>query len=106
MANPDRKSVQGPPLRLLIFSASLRTESLNTKLARLAARSAEKHGAKVDFASMREFDVPSYDGDVEAKSGIPAGARELKKRIESNDAFIIASPEYNGSMCGLLKNAI
>src|SRR5215475_6942055 len=94
------------PLRVLIFSASLRAESFNTKLAHLAARSAEKYGATVDLASMRDFDGPSYDGDVEATSGIPAGTKELNRRLRANDAFVIASPEYNGSMPGLLKNAI
>jgi len=95
-----------PSLRVLIFSASLRAESFNTKLARLAARSAEKYGATVYLASMRDFDGPSYDGDVEAASGIPAGAKELNRRLRANDAFVIASPEYNGSMPGMLKNAI
>lgn len=95
-----------PPLRVLIFSASLRTDSLNTKLAHLAARVATAQGATVDLASMQDFDVPSYDGDVEASAGIPAGAQELKRRLTESDAFLIASPEYNGSMPGLLKNAI
>lgn len=97
---------QPSSLRVLIFSASLRRESLNTQLVRLAARVAEQHGATVDLASMRDFDCPSYDGDVETGTGIPAGAQELKRRLELNDAFIIASPEYNFSMPGLLKNAI
>lgn len=95
-----------PTVRVLIFSASLRADSLNTRLARLAARVAEDHGATVDLASMRDFDVPSYDGDVEAGQGIPAGAQELQRRLTANDAFIVASPEYNASMPGLLKNAI
>jgi NAD(P)H-dependent FMN reductase len=95
-----------PTVRVLVFSASLRADSLNTRLARLAARVAEEHGATVDLASMRDFDVPSYDGDVEAGQGIPAGAQELQRRLNANDAFIIASPEYNASMPGLLKNAI
>ena len=94
------------PLRVLLFSASLRAESLNTRLVRLAARVLEKQGATVDLASMREFDVPSYDGDAETASGIPLGAQELHRRLLANDAFIIASPEYNASMPGLLKNAI
>ena len=91
---------------MLLFSASLRAESLNTRLVRLAARVLEKQGATVDLASMREFDVPSYDGDAETATGIPLGAQELHRRLLANDAFIIASPEYNASMPGLLKNAI
>jgi chromate reductase len=93
-------------LKVLVFAASNRRDSLNGKLATLAARSAEKHGAAVDLASMHEFDVPLYDGDLEASHQIPPGAHELKKRLEANDAFIVASPEYNGSMCGVVKNVI
>jgi len=95
-----------PKLKVLVFAASLRAESLNRKLAALAARIAEESGVGVDFASMQDFDVVSYNGDVEAAHGIPTGARELRRRLTENDAFIISSPEYNGSMPGVLKNLI
>jgi NAD(P)H-dependent FMN reductase len=97
-----------PPTKLdvLVFAASLRAESLNRKLASLAARAAERYGAAVDLASMRDFDVPLYDGDLEAAQGIPSGAKELQRRLTRSDAFIISSPEYNGSMTGVLKNLI
>ena len=95
-----------PNLKVLVFAASLRAESLNHKLATLATRIAEQNGATVDLASMRDFDVPSYDGDLEGARGIPAGAQDLRRRLTENDAFIISSPEYNGSMPGLLKNLI
>jgi NAD(P)H-dependent FMN reductase len=55
---------------------------------------------------MTDFDCPSYDGDVEKASGVPAGAERLRERLAAADAFIIASPEYNASMPGVLKNAI
>jgi NAD(P)H-dependent FMN reductase len=67
---------------------------------------AAQYGAVVDFATLREFDMPLYDGDRDASEGIPPGAAELKRRFVESDAFIIASPEYNGSMPGALKNAI
>jgi len=101
MATPHTRH----PVRALIFAASLRRDSLNAKLAALAADTAREHGAIVDLASLRDFDCPSYDGDVEA-TGIPAGAAELKRRLEANDVFVISSPEYNGSMPGCLKNLI
>lgn len=94
------------PLRALVFGASLRGDSLNARLASVAARVATHHGAIVDVATMREFDCPAYDGDFEGTTGIPAGAVELRRRLEANDTFIIASPEYNASMPGYLKNAI
>src|SRR6185436_192823 len=98
-ATPSKK------LSVLVFAASLRKESLNKRLARLAARIAEQLDANVDLASMRDFDVPLYDGDVEAQ-GIPAGAHTLRDKLIANDAFILASPEYNGSMPGTIKNLI
>ena len=94
------------PVSILVFGAALRGDSLNERLATLAARAAEEIGATVHRATMREFDCPSYDGDDEQSSGIPAGAQALAKRLSENDAFIIASPEYNASMPGCLKNAI
>lgn len=93
------------PLRLLLFSASLRNDSLNTRLARLAKLVIEKNGGTVDFANMSDFDCPSFSQDLELK-GMPDGATEFRKRLLANNAFIISSPEYNGSMPGLLKNAI
>jgi NAD(P)H-dependent FMN reductase len=55
---------------------------------------------------MRDFDVASYDGDAEKAQGIPKGAEELRRRLLENDAFIVSSPEYNGSMPGMFKNLI
>ncbi len=104
----EQKNTHGDkgPMRFLLFSASLRKESFNTRLARLAKEIIEKNAGIVDFAGMDEFDCPSYDGDAETESGIPKGADEFNKRILANDALVICSPEYNGSMPGLLKNVI
>src|SRR5881397_426699 len=77
---PDRR------LRVLVFAASLRKDSVNAVLARLAARHASRHGAVVDLASMREFDGPSYDPEIDARGDIPAGALELNRRLTANDA--------------------
>ena len=99
-------SASTPQLKVLVFAASLRAESLNRTLAVLAARVAAQNGATVDHASMRDFDVPSYDGDVEKIQGIPPGAQELRRRLLDCDAFIVSSPEYNGSMPGVFKNLI
>lgn len=106
MSNTSESDLPREPVRFLVFSASLRGASLNARLAALAATSIEEHGGIVDRASMADFDGPSYDQDVQDHDGIPAGPAELRRRIEANDAFIIASPEYNNSMPGVLKNAI
>lgn len=94
------------PISFLVFSASLRADSFNTRLASLVARIVEAEGGDVDVASMREFDCPSYDQDAESADGFPPGAEEFRRRIEANDAFVIASPKYNASMPGVLKNSI
>ena len=97
---------QQEPLRILVFSASLRNGSLNTQMARLAVLVIEKNGGKADFASMSEFDCPSFNQDLETNDSHPAGAEQFRKRLLANDAFIIASPEYNASMPGNIKNSI
>ena len=93
-------------MRVLVFSASLRKNSLNDRLAALAASVAEQKGGVVDRASMGDFDCPSYDQDVEGGEGLPAGATRLRDRLVAADAFMISSPEYNASMPGVLKNVI
>ena len=93
-------------MKLLAFAASLRKESLNHKLVALACEIARREGADVDLARFSEFEMPLYDGDLDRASGLPAGALELKRRVESAQALLIAAPEYNYSIAGALKNAI
>ena len=94
------------PVRFLVFSGSMRASSLNSRLALLAGRVIEQQGGTVDAAAMTDFADPSYSQDVETESGLPRGALEFCTRLEASDAFVIASPEYNASLPGLLKNAI
>jgi chromate reductase, NAD(P)H dehydrogenase (quinone) len=94
------------PVSFLVFSASLRNGSLNAKLAQLTVKVIEQYGGKVDYASMSDFDAPSYDQDQHDSAGFPAGPEEFHNRLLSNDALVIISPEYNASIPGFLKNAI
>ena len=93
-------------MRLLAFAASLRRESVNRKLIALAVDLARDAKVEVDLADFHDFDMPLYDADLQAASGFPSGARELGRRIEAADGLMIASPEYNYSIPGTLKNAI
>jgi chromate reductase len=102
----DQSDVQRRAIRLLVFSASLRRDSINTRLADLAATCLEAHGGTVDRASMRDFDCPSYNLDVQSDAGFPPGADELRRRLEACDGFVVCAPEYNASLPGALKNAI
>jgi len=104
--NEQQRNDHHGPTRFLVFSASLRKDSFNTRLAKLAANVIAKNGGEVDYANMSEFDCPSFNQDQESNNFHPPGAEEFRKRILANDAFIISSPEYNGSMPGLIKNAV
>jgi hypothetical protein len=75
-----------PTLKVLVVAASLRAGSLNHKLANRAARACRDYGANVDLATLGDFAVPLYDGDLETEEGIPPGAEELKRRLAASDA--------------------
>ncbi|WP_035844514.1 NADPH-dependent FMN reductase [Kitasatospora azatica] len=94
------------PLRVLVFGASLRGDSTNARLAALVAQLVADAGATADLTSLGDFEMPLYNGDVDAAQGPPKGALDLRDRIERCDGFVIASPEYNASVPGVLKNAI
>jgi len=100
-AEPQRLEV-----RFLVFAAALRDDSLNARLAELACACIEANGGIAERASMAEFDCPSYNLDVQTGQGFPAGAQAFNERLRSCDGFVIASPEYNASLPGMLKNAI
>ena len=89
-------------LSVLAFSGSLREKSYNTALLREAKRLAPA-GMGIEIASLRE--IPLYDADVEAR-GMPQAVTDLSARVKSADALLIATPEYNFSIPGVLKNAI
>ena len=92
--------------RVLVFAGSTRTQSLNKKLAAVAARAAEEAGAQVTRIDLSDFPMPIYDGDLEAEAGVPEHGRRLKRLLLDHDALLISAPEYNGSLSGVLKNAI
>lgn len=93
-------------MKLLAFAASLKRESLNRKLLLLAVDLVRRPGIVVDLAEFSEFDMPLYNADLQNAAGFPAGASELGRRIQAADGLMIASPEYNYSLPGTLKNAI
>ncbi|WP_078556500.1 NAD(P)H-dependent oxidoreductase [Streptomyces sp. PCS3-D2] len=93
-------------LRVLVLSGSSRTGSVNVRLAALVAAMVREAGAVAEPATLRDFPMPLYDGDAEAGEGLPEGALALCRRIEAAQALIIASPEYNASVPGVLKNAV
>jgi NAD(P)H-dependent FMN reductase len=92
--------------KILAFAGSTRTESFNKKLVRIAADAARKAGADVTLIDLRDFPMPFYDGDLEARDGQPDNAKKLKELMVGHHGFLISSPEYNSSVTGVLKNSI
>lgn len=85
------------------MSGSLRAGSFNTALLRTAA-TLMPAGAKLEVATLHG--IPLYDGDVEARDGIPEPVQQLKEKIIAGDGLLLATPEYNNGMPGVLKNGI
>ncbi|MCA3130374.1 MAG: NAD(P)H-dependent oxidoreductase [Rhodocyclaceae bacterium] len=96
----------GASVRLLAFSGSLRTGSLNAQLVHVAAEGARAAGAHVTVVALRDYVLPLYDADLEAQQGLPANVRALKALFIGHDGLLIACPEYNGSLTAVLKNAL
>lgn len=90
----------------MAFAGSLRKDSYNKKLVKIAALGAEEAGAKVTYIDLKDYPLPLYDGDIEATQGIPENALKLKKLMLEHDGFLIACPEYNSSIPAVLKNVI
>lgn len=93
-------------LKILVIPGSLRSGSLNAKLAAAAAHELALAGADVSRLSLADFPLPIYDGDLQAKSGVPKHAVNLKRMIGAHRGVLIVTPEYNSSVPALLKNAI
>jgi chromate reductase len=93
-------------MNLLIFAGALRVDSCNKKFAREAMRLAEEMGVAGEFIDLNEYPMPPYDGDIETASGLPDSTVSLGKKILAADALIISTPEYNGSIPGVLKNVV
>ncbi len=93
-------------LKLLVIPGSLRSGSLNAKLAAVAAHELSVAGADVTRASLSDFPLPIYDGDLQAKSGVPKNAVNLKRMIRAHHGVLIVTPEYNSSVPALVKNTI
>jgi NAD(P)H-dependent FMN reductase len=93
-------------IKILAFSGSTREDSFNKKLVSEAADIARHLGAQVTLINLKDYPMPFYDADLEAKDKMPLKAKELRQLMIQSQVIFIASPEYNGSLSGVLKNAI
>src|SRR6202043_907647 len=93
-------------LKILVIPGSLRTGSLNVRLAAAAAYQFAQAGADVTRISLADFPLPIYDGDLQSKSGVPKNALNLKRMIGAHHGVLVVTPEYNSSVPPLVKNTI
>src|SRR2546429_6323821 len=93
-------------LKILVIPGSLRTGSLNAKLAAVAAHALAQQGAEITRISLSDFPLPIYDGDLQAKSVVPKHAVNLKRMMAAHHGVLIVTPEYNSSVPALVKNTI
>src|SRR5919206_4489338 len=93
-------------LKILVIPGSLRTGSLNARLAATIAHELVVGGVEVTRISLSDFPLPIYDGDLQAKSGVPKHAVNLKRMMGSHHGVLIVTPEYNSSVPALVKNTV
>lgn len=92
--------------KVVAISGSTRVDSLNKQLINHAAEVAREMGSTVTVIDFKEYAMPFYDGDLETKEGMPANAKRMKSAMLASDVIIIATPDYNKSIPGVLKNAL
>jgi chromate reductase, NAD(P)H dehydrogenase (quinone) len=93
------------PTPLLVFAGSTRAQSFNRRLAAVAATVGREAGAAVTHLELADFDLPLYNADLEAQ-GTPRDVLRLKEICFAHPAWVLVSPEYNGSYTGLMKNTL
>lgn len=95
-----------PSARILVFSGSIRTGALSSKLAAAAAKEIALNDADVTTISLADYPLPMYNGDIENEKGVPENATKLAQIIAANQGIFVSTPEYNHSLPPLLTNAI
>lgn len=88
-----------------MVAGSTRNGSYNIMLAKAASKRLEAHGAVVTWIDLASYDLPLYSATIEAER-FPVDAHRLKDLLVKQDGLLFTSPEYNGSVSPLLKNAI
>ena len=92
--------------KILAFAGSLREHSFSKRVVKTAMKGAETAGAEVTYIDLRDYPMPIYNEDDHKQKGFDANASKLQKLLSEHDGLLIASPEYNGSLPGALKNML
>ena len=92
--------------KILAFAGSLREKSYNKRVLKVAVEGAKKAGAEVTYIDLKDYPMPIYNADLQETQGFPPIAAAFQKLLLEHDGLLIASPEYNASLPGVLKNVI
>jgi chromate reductase len=92
--------------KILAFAGSLREHALSKRVLKIAMKGAEKAGGKVTYVDLRDYPMPIYNLDEHERNGFDEHALAFQGLLTRHHGFLIASPEYNGSLPAALKNAI
>lgn len=90
------------PPRIGLICGSLRVDSMNLKLIKALQKKLKAVGAKSSYVNIGDYDLPLYHGDLD----LPPGVKKLIRRLKGFDGVIVVTPEYNGGLPPVLKNAI
>lgn len=99
-------SISSKPARIALISGSTRTGSINAQLVKAVSLVFKDLGAKPTIISLKDYEMPIYDGDYEEANGVPKSVKNLIRRLKGFDGVFISTPEYNGGLPALLKNTI
>ncbi len=96
--NTDKNAIN-----ILAIPGSLREASLIRKLS-FALQPLAPEGVKITVFELH--DIPLYNNDIESSVGFPPAVQAMRAAIVASDGLIVATPEYNGSFSGVIKNGI
>lgn len=92
--------------KILVFSGSVRSGSVNCKLVDAFVGELAQLECEVTRITLADYELPLYDGDLEANKGVPNNAEKLANLFQAQNGIIFVGPEYNGSISPLMKNTI
>jgi len=93
-------------MKIILLPGSRRQDSINVRLLMCVEKKLQTLGIETDLVGSSDLQSPIYDGDCEAKVGVPDSIKDLNRRMLAANALIVASPEYNGFFSPLLKNTL
>ena len=92
--------------KIAAICGSLRKDSYNMAILKIVCKKLSEMGHEVTLIDINDYDVPLFSQDIETTTGMPEKVKVMKGIVHSAQAIVIATPEYNGSVSGVGKNAI